>query len=201
MNAARNLSPMELSNTSLVPYVIDAVASRFTVRAYATGLLSMLGHSPIISVNNFAGDIHLAQDSLAGANLHLNINAASLAIEGQINDKDRREMERTMNAEVLEVSRFPDIAYDCSSVSGNKTGPAQYEITLNGQLTLHGITRALPVNARVSIAGAILRASGQCILRQTDYGIKLVSAMAGTLRIKDDLKLTFDLAARRQKED
>lgn len=195
---AEKLNPMELSNPSLARYVIDAEASRFTVRAFATGFLSVFGHNPTIGIHSFEGEVRLAEDSLDGAGLHLEISAASLAVQDQVSDKDSKEIERLMRNEVLEISRFPQITYECSRVSGKQTGRGQYKVTLQGELALHGTTRPEPVDAYVNILGSMLRASGECILRQTDYGIKLVSAVAGTLRVKDEVKLFFDLSARKQ---
>ena len=35
-------------------------------------------------------------------------------------------------------------------------------------------------------------------MRQSSFGIKLVSVAGGTLKIKDDVKVTFDLVARKK---
>ena len=40
-----------------------------------------------------------------------------------------------------------------------------------------------------------MRAKGEFTLKQTDYGIKLVSVAGGALKIKDELKFTFDVLA------
>ena len=40
--------------------------------------------------------------------------------------------------------------------------------------------------------------AGDFALRQSDFGIALVSAAAGTIRVKDEVKCTFDILARRQ---
>lgn len=197
---SRSGSRMPSVTAATEKYIIDPGISRFTVRAFATGLLSMLGHSPTIAVHSFAGEVQMAQDSLEGAGLHLKVEAASLAIQDAVSENDRREMERQMQDEVLETRRFPQIVYEGTSVSGSGPVQSQQVVRLNGQLKLHGITRNQPVDARVSIIGGVLRASGEISLQQTDYDIKLASAMAGALRIKDELKLSFDIAARKQKQ-
>ncbi len=38
-------------------YRLDPGQSRFTVQAFATGLLSFLGHSPTFAVRDFAGAV------------------------------------------------------------------------------------------------------------------------------------------------
>jgi hypothetical protein len=47
------------------------------------------------------------------------------------------------------------------------------------------------------VKGDILRATGSFPLRQTDYGIKPVSAAAGALKVKDEVKFLFDIQAKR----
>jgi hypothetical protein len=44
----------------------------------------------------------------------------------------------------------------------------------------------------------MLRASGDFILRQADYQIKLVSVAGGALKLKDELKFSFEIVARKQ---
>jgi len=185
--------PVDEPKSTLDRYIIDPRISRFTVRAFATGLLSALGHSPTIRIKDFQGEVRYVPDSLEGAGLSLRIDVRSLSVQDQISDNDRREMERQMNEEVLETTRFPEIVYECSRVSG--TGGT---VTLEGQLTMHGVTRNEPVEARFYTMGNLLKAAGEFTVRQTDYNIKLVSAVAGTLRLKDELKLAFDIAARKQ---
>jgi hypothetical protein len=46
----------------------------------------------------------------------------------------------------------------------------------------------------------MLRISGEFPLRQSDYGIKPVSFAGGALRLKDELKLSFELMAGMKEE-
>jgi hypothetical protein len=50
----------------------------------------------------------------------------------------------------------------------------------------------------VVVSEGRLRASGEFALRQTDYGIELVSAAGGTIKLKDELKFSFDIVANRE---
>ena len=71
-------------------------------------------------------------------------------------------------------------------------------MNLNGNLSLHGVTRMLPVPAQVTLIGDMLRASGEFSILQSNYGIRPVSVAGGTLKLKDELKFTFDIVARKQ---
>jgi polyisoprenoid-binding protein YceI len=168
------------------------------VRAFATGLLSAFGHSPTISIPDFQGEVQFSSSTLEDASLRIVIQAASLKVADDISSKDRQEIERRIRDEVLEVDGFPEIVYECDRVASiQKISEGQYAATLNGELSLHGVTQTQPVSARVTIKGDLLRAVGDFSVRQSDYDIRPVSAAGGTVKLKDELKLSFDLAGRK----
>lgn len=179
-------------------YAIDSDMSRFTVRAFASGMLSALGHNPTIAIRDFSGEAEFVPDSLEKAALHLKIKPGSFAVTDNVSEKDRREMESAMNQNVLEVGRYPEIQFDSSNVSASRAGDNQYFVNLVGDLSLHGVTNSQAISVQVALTGDLLRAHGEFSLRQTDYAIKLVSVAGGTLKLKDELKFAFDIVARKQ---
>jgi polyisoprenoid-binding protein YceI len=126
------------------------------------------------------------------------MHAASLTVTDDISEKDRREINRKMHQEVLETDSFPNIEYECSRVSGSKITEGQKMVTLNGELTLHGVTRSQRVSARVALNGDMLRATGDFPVRLSDYELRPITAVGGTIKLKDELKLSFDISARKQ---
>jgi len=192
------IEPTIKPEATTVHYVIETKGSTFTVKAFATGLLSALGHNPTIALPDFGGEIFLNPDAVEQSSLRMVIRSASLTVTGDVSEKDREEMNRRMHEEVLESDSFPDVVYECSRGSASKTGEGQYWIALNGDLTLHGVARSQPVSARVSINGNTIRAAGEFSVRQSDYEIRPVSALGGAVKLKDELKLSFDITARKQ---
>jgi len=191
------INPIETSEADTVRYVIDAKDSKFTVRATAAGMLSAFAHSPLISIPDFEGEVRLNLAVLENSSLRMVIHSASLVATDVSSDKDREEINRRMHDEVLESDGFAEIVYECSRVSASKTGEAQYWAALQGELSLHGVTRNQVVSARVSVNGDSLRATGEFFIRQSDYEIKPVTAAGGAIRLKDELKFSFDISARK----
>jgi polyisoprenoid-binding protein YceI len=192
------LSTVGTPQAARVRYLIDATRSTFIVRAFATGMLSAFAHSPTIAIPDFQGEVQWNSSALEDASLRLVIRAPSLTVTDDISDKDRQEIERKMYQEVLETDGFPEIVYECSRVSSiQKIGEGSYVVVLNGELALRGVTRDQPVSARVTLKGDTLRAAGEFSVRQSDYEIKPVSAAGGTVKLKDELKLSFDVTARK----
>ncbi len=186
-----------MSASSGVRYVLDPRVSRFTVRAFASGMLSAFGHSPTIALRDFAGEVRVDPDHLETASLHITLKATSLRVTDDVSDKDRREIEREMQENVLESARYPEIVYDCPRVSVDNTGNGKDWVRLLGSLTLHGVTGSQPILARFAITGEMLRAFGEFTIRQSDYNIKPVSAIGGGLKVKDEVKFSFDIVARK----
>jgi len=178
-------------------YAINAMVSRFTVQAFASGLLSAFGHNPKIAIRDLKGEIQFDPEQIEKSTMHMVVRADSLTVTDNISDKDRRDIEGDMREKVLETAKYPEIVYDVSTVSVNKVDNGQSHVTLGGQLTLHGVTRTQKVPATLVVTGDILRAFGEFSLRQTDYSIKPVSAVGGGLKVKDEVKFTFDIAARK----
>ena len=181
-----------------VCYSINSTKSTLTVRAFATGLLSAFGHSPTIAIPDIEGEILFNPDAIEQSSVRIVIHAASLTVTDDIREKDREEINRTMHEQVLESDSYPDVVYECSRVTTSRVGEGQYWGTLNGDLTLHGVKRNQPVPVRISVNSDVLRATGDFSIRQSDYEIRLVSAAAGTVKLKDELKLSCDIFARKQ---
>jgi polyisoprenoid-binding protein YceI len=186
--------------SAVVRYLIDPRASRFTARAFAGGPLSAMGHNPSFAVRDIAGEAVLDPEAADSGSVTVTIKAASLSLNDQVSDKDRREIERALHDDVLESARYPEITYASPppKTSITRSGDGQFQVTLNGDLTLHGVTRSHPVTARVFVTGDMIRGSAETTLRQSDFGIRLVSVAGGMMKVKEDIKLTFDLVARKQ---
>jgi polyisoprenoid-binding protein YceI len=179
-------------------YAFDRAASQFTVQVFAGGLFSAFGHSPKIAIRDFSGVAEINPDDITHSSLKVIIRADSLSVRDDTSDKDRREIERVMQQDVLETTSYPEIFYECSNITATKNGQGQYSVTLNGDLTMHGITHSQTVSARATLTEDSLRAFGNFSLRQTDYDLKLVTIAGGALKVKDELKFSFNILARKK---
>jgi polyisoprenoid-binding protein YceI len=189
---------VEPTETGTDRYVVDGRSSRFTVRAFATGMLAAIGHNPTINIRGFSGEIKFDPEKLEAGSSKIIVKSSSLSVQDDISAKDLREMERLMNQGVLETAKFREIFYESSPVSLKKIADMHYSAKLSGDLTLHGVSRNLPINVRVAVLGSMLRASGDFSISQTDHDIKLISVAGGALKLKDELKFSFEIVARRQ---
>lgn len=178
----------------VVHYRTDAGRSRFTVQAFAEGMLSSFGHSPVIVIRDFDGEVEFVPGTLQNARVRLTIKADSLATNDDVKEKDRVEIDRQMHADALEVSTYPEVVFESRSVTATRVREGIYRARVIGDLTLHGVTQPnLWIHAEVTFKDEDLRAQGEFSIKQTDYKIKLITAVGGMLKVKNELKFKFDI--------
>jgi polyisoprenoid-binding protein YceI len=187
-----------LAQETLARYRIDPAMSRLTVKVSAGGLLAGFGHNPTIAMRDCSGEADFGGENLERAALRLTVRPESCEVTDDVSQKDKLEIETRMKQEVLETSRYPEIVFESTVVSPTQMGEGQYAANIVGNLALHGVTRSQTIICRVALSGEMLRGSGEFTLRQSDYGIKLVSVAGGTLKVKDEIKCSFDIMARKQ---
>lgn len=88
----------------------------------------------------------------------MQLNVGALEIMDEVSKADRREIARVMFNEGLEKTKYPRIEYRSSRVSMAKTGENVYRI--DGDLTLHGITRGRSLDAQIVASQDTLRHRG-----------------------------------------
>lgn len=190
-NMAKGLTPS---------YVVDAGKSRFQAKAFASGMLSALGHNPTVAIRGFTGEAWFRPEAPEQSSLRIAIDASLLAISNQVSEKDRNEMDRVMKEEVLETERYPEILFEGKGKDGTKLAEGMYRIMLDGKLTLHGVERDVEFPCNMTVSEDSLRANGEFSIKQTDYRIEPVSVAGGTLKLKDEMKFTFDIVGHRRHE-
>ena len=190
-----------MTDDKTVRYRVDTKRSRFVVQAFVTGVLSAFAHSPTIAIRDFTGEAEFVPGTLEKASLRLTVNAASLESVDDLSTRERQEIERVTRDEVLETSRFPQITFESHEITGNNIAGDMYRVEIAGGLSLRGVKGKCSFDAQVWVTPATLRANGEFLLRQSDYGIKPVSAAAifsmsgGTIKLKDEMKLSFNIVA------
>jgi len=101
-------------------------------------------------------------------------------------EKDRTEIQSTMlGPKVLDAERHPEIRF--RSTAAEDTGAGAWRI--HGELTLHGATRPVTVEAHETGGHFV----GTARLRQSDFGIQPVKVAGGTVRVKDEVRIEFNI--------
>jgi polyisoprenoid-binding protein YceI len=164
------------------PRPIDAAKSVMTVHVYKTGVFSALGHDHEIAAPVTSGTV-----DVQGQKVDLRVEAGTLKVQdAKASDKDRAEIQSNMlGPDVLDTKTYNEIRFRSTNVES--AGAGAWKLT--GELTLHGQTK--PVSMQVHERDG--HYTGNCRFNITNFGIKPIKAAGGTVRVKDEVQIDFDI--------
>ena len=164
---------------------IDTQKSVMTVHVFKSGLFSAFGHEHEISAPIEHGTFNEGQPSV-----ELAVDARQMRVmDKEVSGKDRAEIQETMlGPTVLNSGQFPEIRFRSTAVERAAEG----RWMVRGDLTLHGQTR--PV--RLEVQGKNGHYRGTAELKQRDFGIEPISVGGGAVKVKDGLRVEFEIVAK-----
>jgi polyisoprenoid-binding protein YceI len=186
------------------PLAIDAAQSAITIHVHRAGALSAFGHNHVIESRAVSGSVWLG-DPREQSRFELEFPVGSLVVDDPAarkaagpdftsvpSDKDREGTRTNMLGPAqLDAARSPLIRVRSTSIRG--AGP-RYDVT--AEVTIRGRGSELRFPVEVTEGGASgLRVTGELSVRQSDLGLTPFRALGGALKVKDELRIAFDVAA------
>ncbi|HET6328363.1 MAG TPA: YceI family protein [Planctomycetaceae bacterium] len=118
-----------------------------------------------------------------------------VGLPGTASDEEQEQVTANMiGPSVLDVEQFPTALFAVASVrrfdQRNPTGLTQY--ALDGDFTLHGVTKRINVTATGELERGFLHVKGNFPLRQTDFGIRPFKKALGAVGVGDVLTVYGD---------
>ena len=181
------------------PGDVDLANSRVFTFVGATGF----GHEHGIEGRLASGSLHLGAEQNAGEfvfdmkSFDADTPAARkyVGLEGESDASTRKQVNDNMRgADVLHVARFPTATFAIQSAlpyTGAKSGsPPQY--ILDGQFTLHGVTKHLRILAETEESNGMLHVRSRFAVLQSQFGITPFSKLLGTIGVADKLTIYGD---------
>lgn len=163
---------------------IDVQQSKMTVYVYKQGLFSFLADNHVIEVPIARGSFDAQRKTF-----DLSIDAAKLRVLDPHLAADKRATVQSnmLGPQVLDVAKYPAIAFQSTSIVGEGKGP--WKVT--GNLSLHGQVHSATLQVQSDGAGHF---TGSTMVRQTAYGITPIKIAGGAVSVKDDVRVEFDIA-------
>ena len=164
---------------------INVEKSVLTVRVYKTGLFSAFAHDHEIHAPIAGGSFDEQKRAV-----EFKVKSADLrVIDPGVSQGDRDQVQATMvGPKVLDVAQFSEIAFHSTSIEPK--GPDQWSV--QGELSLHGQTHPVTVD----VNGAKGHYRGSARFHQTEFGITPVSIAGGSIKVKDEVKIEFDIVGK-----
>lgn len=185
-----------LGAPATVTYNLDASQSKFMAHANAGGLLWFKGKDHHLAAREFTGQVEITPDAITPSSLRLVVKAASLQETGaEFTQPQKDIINKELREIVLHPDRYPDITFQSTNVTVKD--PGRHEVKIDGNLTLHGVTKRITIPAVVTLSGDTLRAVGEFSIDRDDFGVKATSAFHGLVRVRNKVKFEFDIVGRK----
>jgi polyisoprenoid-binding protein YceI len=183
--------------TKMRIYTIDSESSRITAQLTQEGFLAKLRPRNEVEVKSFNGKIQVSPSDESDIAVVLESVVRSMTnIDKDLSDFERNEFHNILHNVVLESEKFPTIKFASISVTDVQRSDESRRFTLNGDLTIREVTRRVAVPVNVTIRNQELRATGEGIFKQSEFGIKPYVGGLGAIKIGDEIKVNFVIVAK-----
>jgi len=166
------------------PRAIDSAHSSLKVRVLKSGFFSAFAHNHEIEALIESGEVTEA----GNPSVELRVDARKMSVlDPEASAGTRGQIQKTMlGPQVLDTEHFPEIHFRSTEIEAKGTD----HWVVHGALDLHG--QSHPVTVDVSLKNGVYR--GTAALKQTEFGIKPVTVVGGTVKVKDEVRVEFEIA-------
>lgn len=163
---------------------IDGAHSSLKVRVTKSGFFSAFAHNHEIEAPIESGEV----TESGNPRVELRVDARKMRVlDPEASADTRAQVQKTMlGSQVLDTERFPEIHFQSTGVEAKGTD----RLLVHGTLDLHG--QSHPVTVDVALKDGVYR--GTAAFKQTGFGIQPVSVAGGTVKVKDEVKIEFEIA-------
>lgn len=134
----------------------------------------------------FTGTVDLAANAIEESRVSISIEMSSV----QIDPPNLRN--HLLSDDFFDVERFPTSTFESTRIVAGGEGGTH---TVTGNLTLHGVTRAITFPANIEVSADEVRARAELSINRGDFGI-VYPGMANDL-IREGVVIRFDVRAPR----
>jgi polyisoprenoid-binding protein YceI len=183
-----------ISNTLFAADQHCVVAGRghFKIHVGTAGLFGGLGHEHSIEAQKVTGCATIDSNDVARSSVKLEFSTADIrVIDPGESEKDRAEVQKTMETQVLHVTEYPRVTFEST---GAEPDGGLNRLRLRGNLTIRGKTVPVIIPVMVTrLSDGTYRAAGEYKFKQSSFLIKPIQLAGGTVKVKDELQTEFEL--------
>jgi len=189
------LMTLFVTNTAEAMQVPCVVSSKgyFRIHVGTGGLFGGFAHEHLIEADKIEGCATIKRGDFAHSSIKLAFSKLRV-IDPKESAKDRADVQKTMDTEVLRVSEFPQVSFESTSVQGSEDAG---QMTVTGNLTIRGRTILVTIPLELThFEDGTYRATGKYNFKQSSFGIKPIQLAGGTIKVKDQLQTEFEIFLR-----
>ncbi|MEB3981401.1 YceI family protein [Mycobacterium sp. 663a-19] len=170
-------------------WTISASDGELLIRTGVEGRAARMGHRLTIAMTRWEATVAWADTEPASAELTVEVDSLEV-LHGEGGVKGLSGPEKTLvrsNAlKSLDAGRHPEIRFAADAIDKTDDG-----YRLAGKLHIKGKSRRHVVDLRTEDLGDSWRMSAESEVRQSDYGVKPFSLLMGSVKVADEVTVSF----------
>ena len=170
-------------------WTIDASDGELVVHTGVAGRAAKMGHRLTIVLKQWQATVRWSDDEPVAAQLNVDVESLEVSHgEGGLTPLSGPEkiLVRSNALRQLGAGRFPQICFDAEAIDQSQGG---YRLT--GTLHIRGKARAQVIDLHTDDLGDVWWLSAEAVVRQSEFGIKPYSLLMGSLKVADDVTVSF----------
>lgn len=178
-----------MSHDESAAWSLDRSDGELLIRTGVAGRAAQMGHRLTIAMRRWRATVQWSDDEPVSAELNVDVNSLEVVRgDGGLTPLSGPEktLVRSNALRSLDARRFPRIGFAAKTIEKTDDG---YRLT--GTLTIHGKARTQVVDVRTDDLGDTWRLSSEAVVRQSDFGVKPYSQLLGSLKVADDVTVSF----------
>lgn len=174
---------------SPTPWTLDASVGQLLLHTGVAGRAARLGHDLTIAMNAWEAKVSWAEKRPIAVKLTVEVSSLDV-LEGHGGVKGlsgpEKAIVRSNALGALDVKRHPTISFRSDDIVKADDG---YRLT--GSLDIHGTSRPRTIDLHTEDLGDAWRVSAGSVVRQSEFGVEPYSLFMGSLRVADDVTVSF----------
>jgi polyisoprenoid-binding protein YceI len=178
-------------------FEVDPARSLVVIEVRRAGTLAQLGHDHVVASHDVHG--YVAPDD-SRADLYLPLDRLTVdegALRAEAGFEGAPPEAAIAGTRDNMLARFHSAQYPYALIGVRSVATDASGGRLDVSITLNGVTRTMPVPARLDTAAGELRVTGRLEIEQTAFGIAPYSILGGALQVEDKVAIRFAIVARR----
>lgn len=173
---------------------LDASDGELLLYTGVAGPAAKMGHRLTIAMTAWRAEITWSGRQPAGVRLTVEVDSLQVRSgDGGLTPLSGPEkaLVRSNALKCLDCQRYPRISFAATDITATDDG-----YRLDGRLDIHGQTHPHTVDVAVAVADidGARRLRVESTVRQTGYGVKPFSLLMGSLKVADDVTVSFTAA-------
>ena len=164
----------------------------FRIQVGTGGLFGSFAHNHLIEAQKISGCATIDSRDITRSSIKLTFPTMDLkVIDPKESAKDRAQVQKTMESDVLRVAEYPEVAFQSTGVD---RGTSPDQLRVHGNLTIRGQARPVVIELNWKhMADGTFHAQGTYRFKQSTFGIKPIQLGGGTIKVKDELETEFEI--------